>query len=92
MKTGIHPEYKEVPVRCACGNEFTSGSTADKIHVEICSACHPFFTGKQKLVDSAGRVERFYKKYAHLDAFKGKAAEMEAERLAQADVAPEEES
>jgi large subunit ribosomal protein L31 len=86
MKEGIHPEYKEIQMRCACGNEFTAGSTAASVKVEICSQCHPFFTGKQKLVDSAGRVERFYKKYAHIDKFRGKAAEMEAERLAQADV------
>jgi large subunit ribosomal protein L31 len=92
MKEAIHPSYKEVNVRCACGNEFTSGSTKDSIHVEICSACHPFFTGKQKLVDSAGRVERFYKKYAHIDKFKGKAAEMEAERLAAADEPESEEN
>ena len=59
MKSDIHPEFKEVTVRCACGSEFVSGSTKDEIRVEICSACHPFFTGKQKLVDSAGRVERF---------------------------------
>lgn len=85
MKSDIHPDFKEVTVRCACGNEFTSGSTKDEIRVEICSACHPFFTGKQKLVDSAGRVERFYKKYAHLDKYAGKAAEMEAERLAAAE-------
>jgi large subunit ribosomal protein L31 len=85
MKEGIHPDYQEVTVRCACGNEFQAGSTTDDIKVEICSACHPFFTGKQKLVDSAGRVERFYKKYAHLDKFKGKAAELEAERLARAE-------
>jgi large subunit ribosomal protein L31 len=85
MKPEIHPEYKEVKVRCACGHEFMSGSTREDIKVEICSACHPFFTGKQKLVDSAGRVERFYKKYAHLDKFRGKADELEAERLARAD-------
>lgn len=85
MKSGIHPKFKEVSVRCACGNEFTSGSTKDEIRVEICSACHPFFTGKQKLVDSAGRVERFYKKYAHLDQYRGKAEELEAERLAKAE-------
>jgi len=85
MKPDIHPEYKEVKVRCACGSEFVSGSTTGDIKVEICSACHPFFTGKQKLVDSAGRVERFYKKYAHLEDFKDKAAEMEAERLARAE-------
>ena len=63
MKQGIHPEFKEVTVRCACGNEFTSASTADEIKVEICSQCHPFFTGKQKLVDTAGRVEKFMRKY-----------------------------
>lgn len=86
MKSNIHPKFKEVTVRCACGNEFTSGSTRNEIRVEICSACHPFFTGKQKLVDSAGRVERFYKKYAHLDQYRGKAEELEAERLAKAEI------
>ncbi len=64
MKEGIHPEYYRTTVRCACGNEFETGSTVKEINVEICSKCHPFFTGKQKLVDSAGRVERFRKKYA----------------------------
>jgi len=64
MKKGIHPEYYRTTVRCACGNEFETGSTVKEINVEICSKCHPFFTGKQKLVDSAGRVERFRKKYA----------------------------
>jgi len=63
MKKGIHPEYKEAVVTCACGNTFKTRSTVGDIHVEICSNCHPFFTGKQKLVDSAGRVERFLKKY-----------------------------
>ncbi len=63
MKTGIHPEYKEITVTCACGNTFLTRSTIDTIHVEICSACHPFYTGKQKMVDSAGRVERFNRKY-----------------------------
>jgi len=63
MKKGIHPEYKETTVRCACGNEFTTCSTKDGINTEICSSCHPFFTGKQKLVDSEGRVERFMRKY-----------------------------
>ena len=67
MKKGIHPEYHETKVQCACGNEFTAGSTAKKIVVEICSKCHPFFTGKQKLVDSAGRVERFKRKYAKFE-------------------------
>jgi large subunit ribosomal protein L31 len=64
MKTGIHPEFDKTIVHCACGNEFESGSTVKEINVEICSKCHPFFTGKQKLVDSAGRVERFKRKYA----------------------------
>jgi large subunit ribosomal protein L31 len=63
MKKGIHPEYTESTVRCACGNEFTTKSTKAKITTEICSSCHPFFTGKQKLVDSEGRVERFMRKY-----------------------------
>ena len=63
MKSGIHPEYKEITVSCACGNTFQTRSTIDTIHVEICSACHPFYTGKQKMVDSAGRVERFNRKY-----------------------------
>ncbi len=63
MKDKIHPPYKEVKVTCVCGNSFTTRSTAKEIKVEICSACHPFFTGKSKLVDTAGRVERFRKKY-----------------------------
>jgi large subunit ribosomal protein L31 len=67
MKTGIHPEYQKAKVTCACGNEFEVGSTAKEIRVEICSQCHPFFTGKQKLVDSAGRVERFRRKYAEFN-------------------------
>jgi len=64
MKAGIHPVYHEVRVTCACGNMFTTRSThKGDIHLEICSNCHPFFTGKQKLVDTAGRVERFRRKY-----------------------------
>jgi large subunit ribosomal protein L31 len=63
MKKGIHPEYKKAIVRCACGHEFETRSTLEEIRVEICSQCHPFFTGKQKLVDSAGRVEKFMKRY-----------------------------
>ncbi len=63
MKKGIHPEYQEAVVTCACGNTFKTRSTKKEIRVEICSQCHPFFTGKQKLVDSAGRVEKFRKKY-----------------------------
>lgn len=64
MKANIHPEYYEdAVVKCACGEEFTTGSTKKELRVEICSKCHPFFTGKQKLLDSGGRVERFKKKY-----------------------------
>ena len=63
MKPNIHPKYDEARVICACGETWTTRSTKKEIHVEICSACHPFFTGKQKLVDTAGRVERFQKKY-----------------------------
>lgn len=70
MKPKIHPEYKDVEVSCACGNAFKTRSTISDIRLEICSSCHPFFTGKQKLVDSAGRVERFQRKYAHLTAGK----------------------
>ena len=65
MKAAIHPAYNEIQVHCACGSTFTTRSThKGNISVEICSSCHPFFTGKQKLVDTAGRVERFTKKYA----------------------------
>lgn len=63
MKEGIHPNYKETIIKCACGNELNVGSTKSDIAVEICSQCHPFYTGKQKLVDSAGRIERFRRKY-----------------------------
>ncbi|MBN2208315.1 MAG: 50S ribosomal protein L31 [Candidatus Coatesbacteria bacterium] len=63
MKKDIHPEYHETTVSCACGNKFKTGSVKKSIKVEICSKCHPFFTGKQKLVDTAGRVERFRRKY-----------------------------
>lgn len=63
MKKGIHPEYGKSVVKCACGNTFETGSVKPKLKVEICSACHPFFTGKQKLVDTGGRVERFNRKY-----------------------------
>lgn len=63
MKKGIHPEYKDSIIVCACGNTVHTRSTRQKLHVEICSECHPFYTGKQKLVDSAGRVERFQKRY-----------------------------
>ncbi len=64
MKAGIHPEYELTTVVCACGNKFQTRSTMKEIKVEICSNCHPFFTGKQKLIDTAGRIEKFQKKYA----------------------------
>ncbi|GAB4485257.1 MAG: 50S ribosomal protein L31 [Thermodesulfovibrionales bacterium] len=64
MKAEIHPEYKEVKVMCACGESFMTRSTRADIHLDICSQCHPFFTGKQKIVDAEGRVEKFKKKYA----------------------------
>ena len=63
MKSGIHPKYHEVVVTCACGETFKARSTNPELRLEICSKCHPFFTGKQKLIDSAGRVERFEKRY-----------------------------
>lgn len=63
MKKNIHPKYGKATVTCACGNTFETGSTKENLKVEICSACHPFFTGKQKLVDTGGRVERFNRKY-----------------------------
>ena len=63
MKDAIHPEYTDTQIKCACGNVLEVGSTRQDIRVEICSKCHPFFTGKQKLVDTAGRIERFRKKY-----------------------------
>jgi large subunit ribosomal protein L31 len=63
VKEGIHPKYDEVEARCACGNTFMTRSTKPELHLEICSACHPFFTGRQKLIDTEGRVERFSKKF-----------------------------
>ena len=63
MKQGIHPSYKPVTVTCACGNAFETRSTKDSIRLDICSTCHPFYTGKQKLIDTEGRVDKFRKKY-----------------------------
>lgn len=63
MKANIHPDYHQVTATCVCGNSFQTGSTKKEIRTEICSACHPFFTGTQKIVDTEGRVERFMKKY-----------------------------
>src|SRR5437764_10077746 len=69
MKEDIHPEYQTATVKCSCGNTFTTRSTQSDLHVELCNECHPFFTGKQKLVDTGGRVERFERRYG---ARKGK--------------------
>ena len=74
MKAGIHPEYVVATVTCSCGNTFQTRSTKPELHVEICSACHPFFTGKMKYVDTTGRVEKFQKKY-NWDKRKEKAAD-----------------
>lgn len=72
MKDGIHPEYAEIQVTCSCGSTFTTRSTMKKaLHVEVCSSCHPFYTGKQKIVDTAGRVEKFNQKFGNM---RGKAA------------------
>ena len=62
-KAGIHPEYVEASVKCSCGNTFTTRSTKNELHAELCNECHPFYTGKQKLVDTGGRVERFQRRY-----------------------------
>jgi large subunit ribosomal protein L31 len=72
MKEGIHPTYHDTSIECACGNKIEVGSTKKDIHVEICSKCHPFFTGKQKLVDTAGRIERFRRKYAKFQDMENK--------------------
>ena len=69
MKKDIHPKYGKVTVRCGCGSTFETSSTSKEIHAEICSMCHPFYTGKQKFLDTAGRIERFQKKYGS-DYFK----------------------
>jgi large subunit ribosomal protein L31 len=64
MKSGIHPEYKEIKVTCSCGNSFTTRSTAGRdLQIDVCASCHPFYTGKQRIVDTAGRVEKFRQKY-----------------------------
>jgi large subunit ribosomal protein L31 len=68
MKTDIHPTYQIAAVQCSCGNTFTTRSTKAELHVELCNECHPFFTGKQKLVDTGGRVERFERRYGRRSA------------------------
>ena len=82
MKPGIHPEYQPLTVKCACGNTFVTRSTSKSIHVEICAKCHPYFTGKLRLVDTAGRVERFRAKYRS-PADKAEKAEQAEKALAE---------
>lgn len=84
MKEGIHPKYHEVEVRCACGNTWKTHSTKSELHLEICSACHPFFTGRQKLIDTEGRVERFTRKYGAQTVAARKAQATQAKAAASA--------
>ncbi|GAC1413942.1 MAG: hypothetical protein NVSMB57_09470 [Actinomycetota bacterium] len=79
MKAGIHPEYVECQVRCSCGNAFTTRSVRSELHVELCSQCHPFYTGKQKLVDTGGRVEKFQRRFG------GKVVSKKAQKAAEAE-------
>jgi large subunit ribosomal protein L31 len=81
MKTEIHPDYVECTVHCSCGNEFTTRSTVSQLRVELCSECHPFYTGKQKLVDTGGRVERFQRR---LEKSKAAAPKTSATKTAKA--------
>jgi large subunit ribosomal protein L31 len=74
VKPGIHPKYQDVEVRCACGNTFKTRSTKPELHLEICNQCHPFFTGRQKLIDTEGRVERFTKRFGAQSAEARRAA------------------
>jgi large subunit ribosomal protein L31 len=83
MKADIHPDYVEATVRCSCGNTYVTHSTKADLHVELCNECHPFFTGKQKLVDSGGRVERFQRRYGER---KGRAKAKPAEATVPAKV------
>ena len=80
MKAGIHPKYEVLAVRCACGNTFETRSTKSELHLDICNACHPFFTGRQKLIDTEGRVERFTKRFGTQTA----AARKEADKASRA--------
>ncbi len=84
MKEGIHPKYQEVEVRCACGATWKTRSTKDELRLEICSNCHPFFTGRQKLIDTEGRVERFTKKFGAQTSEARKAAD-KAKKAAKAE-------
>jgi large subunit ribosomal protein L31 len=87
VKPGIHPKYHEVEARCACGNTFKTRSTRSELHLEICNMCHPFFTGRQKLIDTEGRVERFTKRFGaqSLEARKAQATATKAAKAAKTD-------
>jgi large subunit ribosomal protein L31 len=91
MKPDIHPEYVEATVVCACGNTFKTRSTKAHLHVEVCSRCHPFFTGEHRIVDTAGRVERFLKRYG-LQEGKEPEAVAEAEAVAEGEEEPQPEA
>ena len=82
MKADIHPEYKKSVVTCSCGNTFETRGTADEIHVELCNNCHPFYTGKQKLVDTGGRVERYKQRQAKTQAKQAEQAEVASKTTA----------
>ncbi len=86
MKKGIHPKYTDCKVRCACGNEFTTRATVTELKLDICNVCHPYYTGKQKFVDSAGRVQRFRERYG--DYRKGKNAPADATAAPEAEATP----
>jgi len=87
VKDKIHPKWYEATVVCACGNTFKTGSTVQKLHVEICSACHPFFTGKQKFVDTEGRVEKFMTKYGTITSKRSKKVKADSEKAKAAEPA-----
>jgi large subunit ribosomal protein L31 len=80
VKPGTHPEYHDVDVRCACGATWKTRSTKPELHLEICSSCHPFFTGRQKLIDTEGRVERFTKKYGQVTVAARKQQEVDRKK------------
>jgi len=88
VKEKIHPKWFEATVVCACGNTFKTGSTVEKLHVEICSSCHPFFTGKQKFVDTEGRVEKFMTKYGTVTSKRAKKAKAADDAPAKAKAEP----
>jgi large subunit ribosomal protein L31 len=92
VKEKIHPKWFEATVVCACGNTFKTGSTLDKLHVEICSNCHPFFTGKQKFVDTEGRVEKFMTKYGTVTSKKSKKTVAAEEKAAKTKAEPKTEA